>query len=85
MSTITLLLSETNASYTASVQIGELTAEKMSALMHGKVMTKFEVRVDWHQNTTAIVSLSGGDKLHIVPRGGDRCLLHYHQLEKRRN
>jgi hypothetical protein len=58
---------------------GTTTAARLSALLRGQSVVKFEV-----EDGEAIISLSSGAKLHIRARSHDICQVDYRVVMKRR-
>jgi hypothetical protein len=89
MSQVELLTSESGGTvggkwdpYMGAAGLGETTAARLSALLHGQIVVKFEVET-WRGEAEAIISLSSGAKLHIRARSGDICQLDYRVVAKR--
>jgi hypothetical protein len=64
--------------YKGAAGFGDTTAPRLSALLRGQSVVKFEV-----ENDEAIMSLSSGAKLHIRARSTDICHFDYRVVAKR--
>jgi hypothetical protein len=58
--------------------IADTTPTRLSALLRGQIVVKFEV-----QDDEAIITLSSGAKLHMRARARDICQVDYRVVAKR--
>jgi hypothetical protein len=90
MSQVQLLASESGGyvggkwdPYMGATGLGEMTAARLSALLHGQSVVKLEVKT-WSGEEEVIISLSSGAKLHIRARSHETCQVDYRAVMKRR-
>ena len=65
--------------YKGAAAFASTTAARLSALLRGQSVVKFDVEDD-----EAIISFSGGAKLHVQARSHEICHIDYRTVMKRR-